>query len=162
VVGIRKPSIHHHFPSKADLVTTLVARYREAAEEGIVNLEHAPFQVRSTSCVRTSATGSLHRRCQRALLRVRPAGQRVAGSAGRSRPAGPRLFPLPVGMADPVLERGVHEGVITLTDTPRIEAEAFMATVHGAMLSARAYGDTSHFRQHHGSAAGTFVGLEIG
>jgi TetR/AcrR family transcriptional repressor of nem operon len=44
-----------------------------------------------------------------------------------------------------VLERGVQEGVVTLTDSPRIEAEAFMATVHGAMLSARAYGDTAIF-----------------
>jgi TetR/AcrR family transcriptional repressor of nem operon len=34
---------------------------------------------------------------------------------------------------------------VKLTDTPRIEAEAFMATVHGAMLSARAYGDAAIF-----------------
>jgi TetR/AcrR family transcriptional repressor of nem operon len=32
-----------------------------------------------------------------------------------------------------------------LTGTPRIEAEAFMATVHGAMLSARAYDDPEVF-----------------
>ena len=41
VVGIRKPSIHHHFPSKADLVTTFVARYLKEAEEGFGNLERA-------------------------------------------------------------------------------------------------------------------------
>jgi TetR/AcrR family transcriptional repressor of nem operon len=29
--------------------------------------------------------------------------------------------------------------------TPRAEAEAFMATIHGAMLSARAYGDPKIF-----------------
>ena len=39
VVGIRKASIHHHFPSKVDLVRTLVARYREEAEAGMANLE---------------------------------------------------------------------------------------------------------------------------
>ena len=39
VVGIRNASIHHHFPSKADLVRTLVARYREEAEAGIAALE---------------------------------------------------------------------------------------------------------------------------
>jgi TetR/AcrR family transcriptional repressor of nem operon len=44
-----------------------------------------------------------------------------------------------------VLERGAQQGTIALTGTPRVEAEAFMATVHGAMLSARAYGDTSMF-----------------
>ena len=35
VVGIRKASIHHHFPTKADLVRILAARYREEAEAGI-------------------------------------------------------------------------------------------------------------------------------
>ncbi len=39
VVGIRKASIHHHFPSKTDLVRTLVVRYREDAEAGIAYLE---------------------------------------------------------------------------------------------------------------------------
>jgi TetR/AcrR family transcriptional repressor of nem operon len=32
-----------------------------------------------------------------------------------------------------------------LANAPQVEAEIFMATVHGAMLSARAYGDTSIF-----------------
>ena len=41
VVGIRKPSIHHHFPSKAALATVLVTRYREAAEAGFGNLARA-------------------------------------------------------------------------------------------------------------------------
>jgi len=54
VVGIRKPSIHHHFPSRADLVKTHVIRYREAAAAGIADLA-------------------------RAVLRMRLAGQRIAG-----------------------------------------------------------------------------------
>lgn len=44
-----------------------------------------------------------------------------------------------------VLERGVQQGRLHLMSTPRFEAEAFMATVHGAMLSARAYGDPTMF-----------------
>ena len=51
VVG-SKASIHHHFPSKVDLVRTLVARYREEAEEGMAKFElevSDPFdQLRST------------------------------------------------------------------------------------------------------------------
>lgn len=35
VVGIRKASIHHHFPTKVDLVRTLVQRYRAEAEAGM-------------------------------------------------------------------------------------------------------------------------------
>src|SRR4051812_40413946 len=39
VVGIRKASIHHHFPSKTELVKTLVIGYRAAAEAGFGQLE---------------------------------------------------------------------------------------------------------------------------
>ncbi len=40
VVGIRKASIHHHFPAKADLVRVLVARYREEAQKGLEAIGH--------------------------------------------------------------------------------------------------------------------------
>ncbi|QGZ42275.1 TetR family transcriptional regulator [Pseudoduganella flava] len=145
VVGIRKPSIHHHFPSKADLVTTLVTRYRQAAEEGIANLEHAipaPLdQLRAyigywktcigdasaPFCVCALLAGELPVLPEEVALQVRG------------------YFRFLSCWLTGVLERGAAQGTIALTGTPRVEAEAFMATVHGAMLSARAYGDTGMF-----------------
>lgn len=145
VVGIRKPSIHHHFPSKADLVTTLVTRYRQAAEEGIGNLEHAvpaPLdQLRAyigywktcigdasaPFCVCALLAGELPVLPEQVALQVRG------------------YFRFLSGWLTGVLERGARQGTITLATTPAVEAEAFMATVHGAMLSARAYGDTGVF-----------------
>ncbi len=44
-----------------------------------------------------------------------------------------------------VMERGAKQGTLILSSTARSDAEVFMATVHGAMLSARAYGDPSIF-----------------
>ncbi|MBN9246396.1 MAG: TetR/AcrR family transcriptional regulator, partial [Hyphomicrobium sp.] len=44
-----------------------------------------------------------------------------------------------------IFERGAQRGRLHITGSPRVEAEAFMATVHGAMLSARAYGDPKVF-----------------
>jgi len=44
-----------------------------------------------------------------------------------------------------VLKRGAAQGRLRLADTAKAEAEIFMATVHGAMLSARAYGDPAAF-----------------
>jgi TetR/AcrR family transcriptional repressor of nem operon len=44
-----------------------------------------------------------------------------------------------------VMERGSKEGALNLSSEPRVEAEAFMASVHGAMLSARAYGTPEVF-----------------
>jgi TetR/AcrR family transcriptional repressor of nem operon len=44
-----------------------------------------------------------------------------------------------------VLDNGCKQGTFTLNDPAEAEAEKFMAAVHGAMLSARAYGDGKVF-----------------
>ncbi|TFW29998.1 TetR/AcrR family transcriptional regulator [Duganella callida] len=145
VVGIRKPSIHHHFPSKADLVKTLVERYLIAAREGFAHLElatPAPLdQLRAYIGHWQACIGDGSRPfCVCALL-------------ANELPALPEDVALQVRayfrfLSDwltSVLERGAAQGVITLSGPARVEAETFMATVHGAMLSARAYGDGSLF-----------------
>jgi TetR/AcrR family transcriptional repressor of nem operon len=43
------------------------------------------------------------------------------------------------------MERGSKNGSLNLTSEPHVEAEAFLATVYGAMLSARAYGKPEVF-----------------
>src|SRR5690606_1210211 len=48
VVKIRKASIHHHFPTKSDLIRTLVTRYRQDAEVAVSGLGENvqdPFEV---------------------------------------------------------------------------------------------------------------------
>lgn len=145
VVGIRKPSIHHHFPSKVDLVRTLVSRYREEAETGIADLErhasnpadilrkYAGFweacieDASAPFCICALLAGELPVLPEEVALEVR-AHFRALSSWLTS-----------------VFERGAHQGVLKLMNAPRVEAEAFMATVHGAMLSARAYGDPKAF-----------------
>lgn len=38
-LNIRKPSIHHHFPTKADLALALIARYRAAFGQALEGIE---------------------------------------------------------------------------------------------------------------------------
>ena len=145
VVGIRKASIHHHFPSKVDLVRTLVSRYREEAEAGIATLERevsdpveqlrnyvgywekcimdasAPF------CICALLAGELPLLPDQISMQVRAHFRSLAG------------------WLTSVLERGARQGRFRLSAPARAEAETFMATVHGAMLSARAYGDPRMF-----------------
>ena len=44
-----------------------------------------------------------------------------------------------------VMQRGAEQGVLKFAGSAELEAETFMATVHGAMLSARAYGNPATF-----------------
>ena len=145
VVGIRKASIHHHFPNKVDLVQALVLRHRKATEEGIGNLEHAiadPLEqlrayiqywekciedLSAPFCVCALLAGELPILPEAVALEVRS------------------YFRFLSAWMASVLERGMEQGAIRLAYTPRIEAELLMATVHGAMLSARAYGDAGVF-----------------
>lgn len=145
VVGIRKPSIHHHFPSKADLVKTLVQRYLSDAREGVANLELAvpgPLdQLRTYIGHWKACIGDDSRPfCVCALLASElPVLPEEVALQVRA------YFRFLSGWLASVLERGAAQGVLTLGGTPQAEAEAFMASVHGAMLSARAYGDGSIF-----------------
>ncbi|OZB92249.1 TetR/AcrR family transcriptional regulator [Paenibacillus sp. XY044] len=145
VIGIRKASIHHHFPSKVDLVRTLVARYREEAEAGMTNLElqvskpleQLRFYVGYWEACIADASAPF---CVCALLASQlPDLPEEVGLEVRAH------FRSLSAWLTSVLERGAQHGQLQLVNTPRDEAEAFMATVHGAMLSARAYGDPKIF-----------------
>jgi TetR/AcrR family transcriptional regulator, transcriptional repressor for nem operon len=145
VVGIRKASIHHHFPSKADLVRTLVARYREEAEVGLANLERQvsdPLELLRfyagywEACIANASAPF----CVCALLASQlPVLPEEVGLEVRAH------FRSLSAWLTSVLERGARHGQFRLMTTPRAEAEGFMATVHGAMLSARAYDDPKIF-----------------
>lgn len=146
VVGIRKPSIHHHFPSKADLVRAVVSRYREEAATGLGYMERQVADPVEQLRLYTSyweaciADASLPF-CVCALLAVQLPVLPVEVAAEVT-----AYFRLLSNWLANVLDRGAQQGRLTLRGEPRAEAEAFMATVHGAMLSARAYGDPKIFK----------------
>ncbi|MBH1968145.1 MAG: TetR/AcrR family transcriptional regulator [Pseudomonadales bacterium] len=144
-VGIRKASIHHHFPTKVDLVRTLVLQYREEAEAGMGEIErHCPApedQLRAYMGYWQSCIGDATKAyCVCALLATQiPVLPQEVVIEVRSH------FQALSAWLTSVLERGSQQGCFILSGDGRSEAEAFMATVHGAMLSARAYGDPEMF-----------------
>ncbi|CCM74044.1 TetR/AcrR family transcriptional regulator [Rhizobium mesoamericanum] len=145
VVGIRNASIHHHFPSKSDLVRKLVAQYREEAEAGIAELERNvsdPLeQLRAyvgywERCIADPS----HAFCVCALLASEiPVLPEAVALEVRAH------FRTLSDWLTSVLERGAVQGRLALTGTARANAEMLIATVHGAMLSTRAYGDVRTF-----------------
>lgn len=145
IVGIRNASIHHHFPSKADLVKALVARHREDAEAGIAALERsvpAPieklrgYMAYWETCIADTSVPF----CVCALLASQlPALPEPVAFEVRA-----YFRSLSAWLAS-VLDRCAKQGSVRLHGTAVAEAETFMATIHGAMLSARAYGDPQMF-----------------
>ena len=144
-VGITKASIHHHFPSKAALVQTVVARYREEARQGLASLERQfddPLSELNAyadywaGCIRSGE----HPFCICAMLATEmPTIPEDVAAEVRA-----HFHDLNTWLAS-VLKRGVGAGQFHLLNSPAISARSFMAVVHGAMLVARALDDPKSF-----------------
>lgn len=144
-IGIRKASIHHHFPTKAELVAVLVDRYRQQAETGLQALraqvaspaEQLQFYlnywdtcIRDASqpfCVCAMLAGEMQMLPEEVASRVRAHFQSLAAWLAS------------------VLSAGAEQELFRLNGRPEEEAQMLMASVHGAMLSARAFGDPGLF-----------------
>lgn len=144
-VAIRKPSIHHHFPTKAQLVLKVVQRYRHAIrmamEDGARTVSDPLLELTGytnywATCI---ANGSMPF-CVCAML----------ASERRTLPAEVNAeitghFKVLSAWLEDILARGQASGQFVLQQPAALEAQSFMALVHGAMLSARALADGGMF-----------------
>ncbi|SNS00779.1 transcriptional regulator, TetR family [Methylobacillus rhizosphaerae] len=144
-VHISKASIHHHFPSKAELVRVVVARYRIEARAGMAVLNQQladPLDALKayvnywSKCIK-DGTSSF---CICALLAAEmpTIPEEVAAEVQG------HFEDLSTWLTS-IFAKGVAEGKFHLKDSPAIEARGFMASVHGAMLAARGFGDPQAF-----------------
>ena len=144
-VHIGKPSIHHHFPTKADLVLTVVARHREQAREGLAALD----QHVEDPLARLTAYTDYWAKC----IREGTSSMCICAMLAAESPM------IPPAVADEVrgyfgdlnawlasvLEKGAAKRQFRLRNSALVEAQTFMSTVHGAMLTARAFDNPEAF-----------------
>lgn len=144
-VHIGKASIHHHFPSKADLVQTVVIRHREQAREGLAALDQYlddPLAVLNAytahwaKCINDGTQPICICAMLAAELPMIP--QEIATEVRGH-------FEDLTAWLVTVLEKGASRGQFHLRDSALIEAQTFVAMVHGAMLSARATNSAQAF-----------------
>lgn len=145
LVQVRKASIHHHFPGKADLVKATVAQHRDATRRGLQALDAAY----PDALDRLVAYSRFWAEC---IERANPPICICALLAAE-------LPAVPAEVADEVkqhfddlhawiaatMEEGASKNALRLGDTAPTEAATFVASIHGAMLAARAAGDASLF-----------------
>ncbi|WP_458097875.1 TetR/AcrR family transcriptional regulator [Roseomonas sp. WA12] len=143
--AIRKASIHHHFPSKVDLVVAVVERGRTAIQAQIAALEAGSPVAMDQLLMYTD----YWKRC----IKDQTAPFCLAAVLAAELPSLPSEVALAVRghfsdlarWLERVLSLGVEQGTMRLQASPALEAAAFMAAVYGAMLAARAFDDPGRF-----------------
>jgi TetR/AcrR family transcriptional regulator, transcriptional repressor for nem operon len=151
-VGIRKASIHHHFPSKVDLVVATLKEYRGKLVEAAGGLDQNvadPMQRVQmyvgywAECVKNNNRPI----CIAALLSAElPALPEEIQAEVRLH------FRFLVSWVEATFKEGIDRGSIQLRDSAEVEAQAFVALLHGAMISARALGSSEVFLSITGNA----------
>jgi TetR/AcrR family transcriptional repressor of nem operon len=144
-VGIRKASIHHHFAGKSDLATAVVEQSRTVIRAQVEQLA----QVEPDAVEQLRAYATYWERC----IADDSAPFCVAAMLAAELPSLPddvaravkaHFAELSDWLAQ-LLALGVRQGSVTLVRSEEEEADAFMAAIYGAMLSARAFGDPARF-----------------
>lgn len=144
-VGIRKASIHHHFPSKVDLVVATLKAYRAKLVEAAGGLDHNvvdPLQRLKlyvqhwAECVKSNNRPICIAALLSAELPALPEEIQVEVQLH---------FRYLVSWIKATLKEGARLGKIRLERSAEVEAQSFVALVHGAMISARALGSAEIF-----------------
>lgn len=144
-VGIRKASIHHHFPGKNDLAVAVIEQSRmviRAQTEMLGEVEpQAVDQLRAYAgywerCIADDSAPF----CAAAMLAAElPSLPGDVAAAVRAH------FAELTGWLTRVLAIAERQGSVALVRSPALEADGFMSAIYGAMLSARAFGDPERF-----------------
>ena len=143
-VGIRKASIHHHFPSKADLSVALMKRYHEGFREVCAEIEtnFATGGQQLIKLIDQYREGSTD-------------GKRLClcASFSASRDSLPpdvleqiSLFrTMVIDWMTRAFEKGRNDGSIAGVQEPALEASATMSLLEGAQLAARSEENSERF-----------------
>lgn len=147
MVKIRKPSIHHHFPTKAGLVVAVLRRHRERISEGMNALdqqfENPLARIKNyfkywEGCIEGHTVSF----CIGALL-----GVEMPSLPEEVQVEVQLHFSMLTDWFEKTIRAASRTRVVQLQGSVATEAQVLIAVMHGAMLSARARRDTEIFRQ---------------
>jgi len=141
---IRKPSVHHHFATKADLSLRLIDSYAERTLTHLAEAEGAPAAARLAHILdlyRTALQGG----DSLCLCVSFTASLPSLSDATRARVA---LFQQEVqAWLRALFHDAQTDGTITGVNDPQAEADACFALLEGAQLAARASGQVQSYDQ---------------
>lgn len=143
-VGIRKASLHHHFPSKADLGVALIQAYTAQLSCALADINGS----KPTAHDKLAAYIDIYRTALSAdciCLGGMLATEAMTLDDGML-PSLKRFFEFNIGWLTQVLAEGSQKEFM-LTNSPEHHARAILSALQGALLIARASGDHAGFEQ---------------
>ena len=153
-LGITKAALHYHYAAKADLGLALIERYasRFAAALAVIDTDGVPPATRLARYAGLYAEVLRHGRM--CLCGMLAAEYPTLPPAMREAVTG--FFDANEGWLEKVLEEGRDDGSLRLSGSARASALLMIASLEGAMLAARPYGDQERFQS---VAASLLAGL---
>lgn len=136
IVGIRKPSIHHHFPSKMELGAVVAQRYTHRFRESLLRIEgtvsKAPARLRAYADLFEATYEKSRRLCICGMLGAE-ADSLPEDIMGQVK----RFFSVNVEWLSMVFTEGLAEGSLRSERGAAELAEAFLCTLEGALMVGR-------------------------
>ena len=145
-VEITKASIHHHFPTKAALVVSVLQAHRKSMMAGTQSLtQQVPDPLTRLRAYAEHWEGCIRDNSQPFCIAALLAAELPSLPADVRFEVQQHFLDLS-GWIRATLEEGIKKRSVKLHGTPEDEAQTFMAIIHGAMLSARALGNCDVFQ----------------
>jgi TetR/AcrR family transcriptional regulator, transcriptional repressor for nem operon len=142
-LGIRKASIHHHFPTKADLGARLIGRYRERFAHALARIDGSGVEAMAMLDQYVSIYTDVLRDKRMCLC-----GMLAAEITTLPRPLRSALRKFfdenEVWLAG-LLEKARRGGALAYAGSALAQARLVISSLEGAMLVARSYGDVGRF-----------------
>ncbi len=136
LVGIKKPSIHHHFPTKAELVAVVTQRYTHRFREQLLGIEgrlpKAPERLAAYAALFERTFAHNRRLCLCGMLGAE-ADSLPDTLAGEVR----HFFEANIDWLTSTFLAGQRAGLIRPAPDARALAEAYLCTLEGAMVVGR-------------------------
>ena len=145
-VGIRTASIHYYFPSKSDLGRALIGRYQRTAEHIFAQIDRATEDPRQK--LKRYSDIFLHfmlhgeRMCLGGILAAD-----ILTLPAEIRDEVRAFFDLNEHWLARVLDQGRSSGLLRFAGSAEVEARLLVASLEGALLVARSYGDVERYRE---------------
>jgi TetR/AcrR family transcriptional regulator, transcriptional repressor for nem operon len=142
-IGIRKASIHYHFPSKEDLELALLMRYVEQFDEALLAID----QSADSPALKLRRYGELYRRTLNlgAICLCGMMASDIAALPAMLRAPLAEFFVTQTNWLGSVLEAGRRNGEFVFAGDSVLRARSVLASLQGGLIVARALQDAALF-----------------